>query len=284
MDECLDSLGEAKYFTTLDCNSGYWQIPISKEDRNKTNFTCHAGTYRFLRMPFGLCNAPATFQRTVDILLSGYRWMTCLEYLDDVITFSKSIEEHLRYVDEVLEILRQGGMSLKLKKCHFFTNSVNYLGHVIRPCTLELSEKNIVAIRAAVPPKNQTQLRSFLGLCNVYRRFVPGFARIARPLKELTKKETSFQLPDFNDEQLIAFEYLGSRQISTPVLRLPQTGLPFSLTQMLASIGLDVPSCKRTLRAPDTLLGIGVEPSPPQNVTIQLRNANASRLSGRSRP
>ena len=103
MDECLDSLGEAKYFTTLDCNSGYWQIPIAKEDRNKTTFTCHDGTYRFLRMPFGLCNAPATFQRTVDILLSGYRWKTCLVYLDDVIIFSISIEEHLKHVDEVLE-------------------------------------------------------------------------------------------------------------------------------------------------------------------------------------
>ena len=229
MDECLDSLGEAKYFNALDCNSGYWQISIAKEDLNKTTFTFHAGTYRFLRMPFGFCNAPATFQRTVNILLSGYRWKTCLVYLDDVIIFSKSIEEHLKHVDEVLEILRQAGMALKLKKCHFFTNSVNYLGHVIRPGTLEVSEKNIVAIRAAVPPKNQTQLRSFLGLCNVYRRFVPGFARIARPLTELTEKETSFQLPDFNEEQLIAFEDLKSRLISTPVLRLPQTGLPFSI-------------------------------------------------------
>ena len=227
MDEGLDSLGEAKYFTTLDCNSGYRQIPIAEEDRNKTTFTCHARTYRFLRMPFGLCNAPPTFQRTVDILLSGYRWKTCLVYLDDVIIFSKSIEEHLRHVDEVLEILRQAGMSLRLRKCHFFTNSVNYLGHVIRPGTLEVSEKNIVAIRAATPPKNQTQPRYFLGLCNVYRLFVPGFARIARPLTELTKKETSFQLPDFNEEQLIAFEDLKSRLISTTVLRLPRTGLPF---------------------------------------------------------
>ena len=180
-------------------------------------------------MPFSLFNAPTTFQRTVDILLSGYRWKTCLVYLDDVIIFSKSIEEHLKHVYEVLEILRQAGMTLKLKKFHFFTNSVNYPGHVIRPGTLEVSEKNIVAIRAAVPQKNQTQLRSFLGLYNVHRRSVPRFARLARPLTELTEKETSFQLPDFNEEQLIAFEDLKYRLISTPVLRLPQRGLPFSM-------------------------------------------------------
>ena len=179
-------------------------------------------------MLFGLCNAPATFQRTVDILFSGYKWKTCFVYLDDVIIFSKSIEEHLKHVDEVLEILRQAGMSVKFKKCHFFTNSVNYLGHVIRPGTSKVSEKNIVAIRGDVPPKNQTQLHSFLGLCD-YRSFVPGFASIARPLIELTKKETSFQLPDFNEEQLIAFEDLKSQLISTPVFRLPQTGLPFSI-------------------------------------------------------
>ena len=88
MDECLDSLGEANVFTTLDCNSGYWQIPVAEEDRPKTTFTCHAGTYQFNRMPFGLMNAPATFQRMLDILLSGYRWKSCLIYLDDIIIFS----------------------------------------------------------------------------------------------------------------------------------------------------------------------------------------------------
>ena len=87
MDECIDSLGDAVIFTTLDCNSGYWQIPVHPDDRDKTTFTSHYGIYRFLRLPFGLRNAPATFQRAIDIILSGFKWKTCLVYLDDVIVF-----------------------------------------------------------------------------------------------------------------------------------------------------------------------------------------------------
>ena len=101
MDECIDSLGDAKIFTTLDCNSGYWQIPVRPEDREKTTFTSHEGLYWFLRMPFGLRNAPATFQRFVDITLSGLTWKTCLVYLDDIIVFSKTPAEHMAHLDAV---------------------------------------------------------------------------------------------------------------------------------------------------------------------------------------
>ena len=229
MDECLDSLGDANVFTTLDCNSGYWQIPIADEDRDKTTFTCHAGTFRFKRMPFGLCNAPATFQRTVDILLAGYRWKTCLVYLDDIIVFSRDHTSHIKHVDEVLTVLREAGMSLKLQKCHFFVKSVDYLGHVIRPGVLQVAQKNVEAIRLAKPPRTQRQLRSFLGLCNVYRRFVKNFAHIAAPLTALTKKEQSFTLDPFSQEQLRAFQALKKSLTTTPILRLPRADLPFSV-------------------------------------------------------
>ena len=105
MDECLDSLGEANVFATLDCNSGYCQIPVAEEDRLKTTFTRHAGTFQFNRMPFGLMNAPATFQRMLDILLSGYRWKSCLIYFDDIIIFSKDHETHLKDVDVILSAI-----------------------------------------------------------------------------------------------------------------------------------------------------------------------------------
>ena len=179
MDECIDSMGEAQFFTALDANSGYWQIPVAKEDRDKKTFSCHAGCYRFKRMPFVLCNAPATFQRTLDILLAGLRWKTCLVYLDDVVVFSKTFEEHVKHVQDVLNILQRVGISLKLNKCNFFTKVVDHLGHVIKPGRLEVATKNTAAIEVFREPETQTQLRYFLGLCNVYRRLVPNFARVS---------------------------------------------------------------------------------------------------------
>ena len=229
MDECLDSLGDATIFSALDCNSGYWQLPIAHEDRDKTTFTCHAGTYRFTRMPFGLCNAPAAFQRTVDILLMRYKWKTCLVYLDDIIIFSKSVDEHIDHVDEVLQTLREAGLTLKLKKCNFFVSSVNYLGHTIKPGRLEVANRNQEAIQQAKPPETKTQVRSFVGMCNVYRRFVPNFATVAAPLVELTKKEYPDKLPKLNEEQLRSFEKLKQMLLQPPVLRLPKEGLPYSV-------------------------------------------------------
>jgi Reverse transcriptase (RNA-dependent DNA polymerase) len=188
MDECIDSLGDARVFCTLDCNSGYWKIPVSPHDKEKTTFTSHEGLFKFLRMPFGLRNTPATFQRFVDITLAGLTWKVCLVYLDDIIVYSRSRDDHLEHLDAVLHRLYRAGLSLNLKKCHFFRSELSYLGHVIGPGTLSVSEKNTRALRTAKPPTTQTELRSFLGLCNVYRRFVSGFAKIAEPLNALLRK------------------------------------------------------------------------------------------------
>ena len=130
-------------------------------------------------MPFGLNNTPATFQRAVDVILSRVKGETALIYVDDVIIYSKTETEHLAHAREVLRLLRDAGVSLKLSKCAFFDTSVTYLGHVIRPSRLEVERGNVVAIERARLPQNQTELRSLLGMCNVYRRFVKGFAKIA---------------------------------------------------------------------------------------------------------
>lgn len=114
-------------------------------------------------MPFGLCNAPATFQRALDMLLAGYRWRSCLVYLDDVIIFSKTKEQHLLDVHEILDVLHTGGLSLKLRKCHFFPDCVNYLGHIVRLGKLEVAMRKIDCLRHAKHPTTQTQLRFFLG-------------------------------------------------------------------------------------------------------------------------
>jgi hypothetical protein len=154
MDEFIDSIGNSRIFSTLDCNCGCWKIPLAAGNTYKTTFTCHEGTYRFLRMPFGLWNAPSTFQRTVDIVLSGLKWKTCLVYLDDIIVFSNTEYDHSRHLDEVLSLLYRAGLSLNLTKCHFFKDTVDYLGHVIRPGKLEVAAKNAEALRNARYPVN----------------------------------------------------------------------------------------------------------------------------------
>ena len=142
IDDCLDSLGDAEIFTTLDRNAGYWQVPVATEDHDKTTFTSYLGTFVYRRMPFGLRNAPATFQHALDIILSGVRWQSGLICLDDVIVFSWTTDEHLRHFDEILTLLIRAGITLKLTKCSFFQPKVDYLGQVITPGKLSVATKN----------------------------------------------------------------------------------------------------------------------------------------------
>ena len=134
MEDCLDLLGNVAVFSTFDCNNGYFKIPVASEDRDKTAFIAHKGTFRHVRTPFGLRNAPATFQPALDIILSGLRWQTGLIYLDDVIVFSKDTNEHVAHVGEVLTLLRSAGVSLKPKKCKFFHPKLDYLGQPEAVC------------------------------------------------------------------------------------------------------------------------------------------------------
>jgi len=127
MYDCLESIGDATVFATVDCNAGYWQIRVAAEDRDKKTFTSHTGLFRFLRLPFGLVNAPASFQRALDIILSGLRWRTCLVYLDDVIVFSGTVDDHVRHLREVLLRLEKAVVSLKPSKRHLFQEEIEYL-------------------------------------------------------------------------------------------------------------------------------------------------------------
>jgi len=207
MEDCLGFLGDATVFSTLGCNSGYWQIPVAAEYRDKTTCTSHTGLFRFLRLPFGLVNAPAAFQRALDIILSALRWQTCLVYQDAVIVFSRTVADPIRHLREVLLLLEKAGVSLKPSKRHLSQQKVEYLGQVVRPGQLLVNQKNIKSLAQALPLRNQTELKSFLGMCNVYRRFIKDYAHIAKPLTKLTSKKLPHVLPPLDAAQTAAFEY-----------------------------------------------------------------------------
>jgi len=222
MEDCLDSVGDAKVFTSLDCTAGYWKVPLRPADREKTAFTTHAGIYHWLSMPFGLTNAPATFQRALDIILSGLKWQLCLVYLDDVIIFSASAEQHVKDVDVVLTRLREAGVTLNLEKCTWFSDENEYFGHIVRPGQLHVHNKNVDALNHASFPTTKTQLKSFLGMCNVYRRFVKDFAKRAKPLNAMTRAEVPPDLPKPTDAALAAFDDLRQALLAPPILALPK--------------------------------------------------------------
>jgi len=202
MDDFLDSLGDARFFSTLDCNAGYWQIPVAEENKHLTSFTNHVGTYQGTRLPFGLFNAPATFQRAIDMILAGVQWQYVFVYLDDIIVYSADAESHPSHLEKVFSLLGEKGVTLKAKKCHLFSNEVEYLGHVIRPGRISVNEKTLKAIRKTIYPKTQTQLRSFLGMCHVYRRFTADFAKVAKPLNKLVSSSLPKKLcPPTMEEQ-----------------------------------------------------------------------------------
>ena len=193
IDDLLDALHGAKWFSTLDLKSGYWQVPIAEQDKEKTAFRTSSGQlFEFNQVPFGLCNAPATFSHLMDRVLAGLHWETCLFYLDDIIVFSSTWEEHLARLREVFERLRHAKLKLGAAKCTFAAKEVSYLGHRVTEEGLLPDPSLLAAIRDIPPPKTATEVRSFLGLAGYYRRYVKGFAAIAAPLHALTRKDALF--------------------------------------------------------------------------------------------
>jgi len=240
MDECIDSLCEATIFSTLDCNACHWQVAIAPEDREKTAFVCQEGAYQYKRMPFGLTNAPATFQRSLHIMLSGVKWQSCLIYLDDVIVYSKTEEEHVGHVDRVMRLLRDAGVTLRLPKCRFFRKAVEYLGHEIKQGRLGVMDAHTRALREARFPTTRTQVRRFVGMCNVFRRFVPNFARMTAPLTDLMGSTVPVMVPLATPLQQQAFDRLKEALTTPPVLEIPRHGWKYVL---------DVDACRTQVGA-----------------------------------
>ena len=178
IDETLDSLGGNAWFCTLDLQSGYWQIGMNPDDIEKTAFSSHMGLFEYNVMPFGLCNAPATFEAMMETLLADLLWKKCLVYLDDVIVFGKTFHECAENLEEIIKRIHANGLKLKPKKCNFFKKSIVYLGRVISTTGVKADPEKLKAVEEWETPKNPKDVRSFLGFCSYYRDFIPGYARV----------------------------------------------------------------------------------------------------------
>lgn len=229
MDDYIDGLGDSTMYSALDDNWGYWQMPISEEDRDKKTFVTHRATFRWLRMPFGLSNAPATFQRSLDLILFGVRFKTCPIYLDDLLIFSRKLEDCIKHVDEVLTVLENAGVSLKIRKCQLFRKSVDYLGHVLLSGRIAIVKDSTSAIDDANLPLDIAHRPSFLGTCNVYHRFIRGFRQMAETLNLWLRKDVKPTWSDPPKEQFHAFQALKQTLLEPPVLALPVSNKNFLL-------------------------------------------------------
>ena len=172
IDATLDTLHGSRWFSTLDLLSGYWQVEVTESDRPKTAFCTTEGLFQFRVMPFGLCNAPATFQRLMDLVLAGLQWKECLVYLDDIIVLGRTFQEHLRNLQSVLQRLRESGLRFKPSKCHFFCDQVQYLGHVISRNGITTDPTKIEKVVTWPMPTSKRETQQFLGFASYYRRFV----------------------------------------------------------------------------------------------------------------
>lgn len=223
VDELLDRLHGATVFSKIDLRSGYHQIRIQPEDIPKTAFRTRYGHFEFRVLPFGLTNAPATFQTMMNSIFGPHLDSFVIVYLDDILVYSTSEEAHEEHLSTVLSILRKEKLYAKASKCEFFCSRTEFLGHIISADGIAPDPKKLDAIAAWPAPRNVTDVQSFLGLANYYRRFIRAFSGIATPLTSLTRKDNPFH---WDEEQETAFAALKAALASAPVLAPPAPDLP----------------------------------------------------------
>ena len=190
IDEIFDTLSRAKIFSIVDATSGYHQIAMKEEDICKTAFAWKGQLYEYTRMPFRLCNAPATFQATMNVILGKDLWVYAIPYLDDIIIFSESLEQHKQHLDNILKKIKAAGLTLNHEKCKFFRTEIKYLGYVLSAGQIKPDPKKIAALQEFSEPTNMKELRSFLGLSNFCSQFIPRYATLISPLTDILQGES----------------------------------------------------------------------------------------------
>jgi hypothetical protein len=236
IQELLDRLRGAQIFTKLDLKSGYFQLRMAPHDEECTAFVTPTGTFQFRVLPMGLSNAPATFQRAMQAILRPLTEgeAACVAiYLDDLLVYSRTLEEHAAHLRAVFAALRQHDLRLHPRKCEVGVRRVVFLGHTVEPGRVSVEEDKVAAVRAWRMPRTRVALQRFLGFCNFYRAFVPEFAKIATPLTDLLAGPhtgPSSRLEPMQDTHHRAFHMLKQRLISAPVLAMPNPQRPFTVS------------------------------------------------------
>ena len=251
LDETLDSLAGAKYFTVLDMKSGYYQIKMADEHKERTAFSVGPlGLFQYNRMPFGLTNCPATYQRLMQEIFGDLINRECVIFLDDILVYSKTFEEHVERLQHVFDKIREVGMKLSAKKCNFCQPQVKYLGHVVSAKGVSTDPDKTAKVSNWPTPTNVDEVRSFVGFAGYYRRFVPKFSQVAKPLTDLYagiihKKKSYRKQPSltkspfqWKPEQQQAFDSLKNALISPPILGYCDYSLPFELHTDASGSGL----------------------------------------------
>lgn len=226
IQDIFDMLQGAQVFSTLDLRSGYWQAEMAEKDIPKTAFVTHRGLYEFSKLPFGLTNAPSQFQRLMNKILAEHIGTICFCYLDDIIIFSKTEEEHKKHLETILTTIENAGLTLKLKKCHFGQTQVELLGYVVSNKGISAQQSKVEAIRNLPEPQNVKEVRSLLGMAGYYRQLILGFAEIAEPLVTLTRKGEIFR---FGDIERDSFQKLKDALCSERVMAYPDPEKPYKL-------------------------------------------------------
>lgn len=239
IDDTLDSLREAKFLSTIDLRSGYWQVEMDKNSKEKTAFVTHKGLFEFNVMPFGLTNAPATFQRLMDIVLAGLKWQCCLVYLDDVVIYSPTFEQHLIDLEKIFQTLKSANLTLKASKCQFCRREMKYLGHVITSNGIKPDPDLIKSVTNFPQPRKVKDVQSFLGLTGYYRRFIKDYAKIAEPLlKQIRNSQRSNHHLQWSSECTDTFETLKKKLTHAPIMNTPNFEQPFILELDACEYGL----------------------------------------------
>lgn len=226
LKDLFDQLQGACIFSTLDLKSGYWQMPMAESSIPKTAFTCHLGLFAFKRLPFGLTNGPALFQRSMNKVLSGLIGKCCIVYIDDVCIFSKTVEEHAEHLRLVLQRLKEAGLQVKPSKCHFEKPEIELLGFVVSKDGIRPLPDKVKAIAELAPPTDVKGVRMFIGMINYYRENIKNFSTISLPLTELTKTRQPFI---WGEEQQEAFDKLKQALTTAPILAHPDRSKPYIL-------------------------------------------------------